>query len=213
MRRSRTIVAHGVQWKLPVFIVLAAIGILGVGLWLTNATPGSAEFAAREMARPTSGIQSAVADLADLEPGAKMLVGAFAAQPSFSSAGNGQPELIPDEWEAPLFDILLDEKQDMNQRNARLLELATGAAKGVPSVQEECLMHLLFGLADDDGARFLAVATNSAIPAPMRAEFLREALAMRPTELGEWLSQQITNHYEPEVSSVARLYLLDRKGD
>jgi hypothetical protein len=162
VRRSRTIVAHGVQWKLPVFIVLAAIGILGVGLWLTNATPGSAEFAAREMARPTSGIQSAVADLADLEPGAKMLVGAFAAQPSFSSAGNGQPELIPEEWEAPLFDILLDEKQDMNQRNARLLELATGAAKGVPSVQEECLMHLLFGLADDDGARFLAVATNEA---------------------------------------------------
>lgn len=213
MRRSRTIVAHGVQWKLPVFIVLAAIGILGVGLWLTNATPGSAEFTTREMARPTSGIQSAVADLADLEPGAKMLVGAFAAQPSVSSAGNGQPELIPEEWEEPLFDILLDEKQDMDQRNARLLELATGAAKGVPSVQEECLMHLLFGLADGDGAQFVAVATNPAIPVGMRAEFLKQALGMRPQELGEWLSQQVSNHYEPEISSIARLYLLDRKGD
>jgi len=196
---------------LPVFIVLAAIGILGFGLWLTNATPGSAEFATREMAGPASGIQSAVANLPDLDSGAKMLVGAFAAQPSVSADGNGQPELIPEEWEAPLFDILLDEKQDMEQRNARLLELATGAAKDVPSVQEECLMHLLFGLTDDDGTQFVAVATNPAIPVGMRAEFLKQALEMRPQELGEWLSQQVSNHYEPEISTITRLYLLDLK--
>jgi len=163
------------------------------------------------MAGSASGIQSAVADLADLDSGAKMLVGAFAAQTSVSANGNGQPELIPEAWEAPLFDILLDEKQDMEQRNARLLELATGAAKDVPGVQEECLMHLLFGLADGDGAQFVAVATNPAIPVGMRAEFLKQALEMRPQELGEWLSQQVINHYEPEISTIGRLYLLERK--
>ena len=213
MQRSRTVVAHGVQWKLPVFIIIAAIGILGVGLWLTNSTPNRAEFATREMARPASGIQSAVADLADLDSGAKMLLGAFAAQPSTSATDDGQPEIIPKEWEEPLFEILLDEKQDMDQRNARLLELATGAAKGVPSVQQECLMHLVFGISDDNGAQFVAVATNPAIPVGMRAEFLKQALEMRPQELGEWLSQQVSNHYEPEISTIARLYLLDRKGD
>ena len=120
---------------------------------------------------------------------------------------------MPEEWEAPLFDILLDEKQDMEQRNARLLELATGAAKGVPSVQQECLMHLVFGISDDNGAQFVAVATNPAIPVGMRAEFLKQALEMRPQELGEWLSQKVGSHYEPEISTIARLYLLDRKGD
>ena len=197
------------QHKIPVLITVAAIVILAIGLWFTNTTTSSDEFPVRELAGLDLPVQSAVADLEDLGPGAKMLVAAFAAQPPASADGNGQPELIPEEWEAPLFDILLDEKQDMEQRNARLLELATGAAKDVPSVQEECLMHLLFGLTDDDGARFLAVATNSAIPTPMRAEFLKEALAMRPTELGEWLSQQVSNHHEAEISSVARLYLLD----
>ena len=194
-------------WRFPALIGLVALCTAAVSLWLAGQRAVSEDGALQEeVARPLDDI--AAAEMPNLKSEERAIVEAFAAQPSVSADGNGQPELMPEEWEAPLFDILLDEKQDMEQRNARLLELATGAAKDVPSVQEECLMHLLFGLTDDDGARFLAVATNSAIPAPMRAEFLQEALAMRPTELGEWLSQQITNHYEPEISSVARLHLL-----
>lgn len=129
---------------------------------------------------------------------------------SVDRENNGpQTALVPEDWEQPLFDILMDEEQSMDERNARLLELATGAARNVPAVQEECLMHLLFGIPDSNASQFLAVTTNPAIPVQMRAEFLKEALAMRPTELGEWLSQQVTNHYEPQISSVARLYRLE----
>ena len=201
------------QHKIPVLITVVAIVILGIGLWFTNTTTSSAEFPVRELAVLDSPVQSAAADLEDLGPGAKMLVAAFAAQPPASAAGNSQPELIPEEWEQPLFDILLNEEITMDQRNAGLIDLATGPAIGVPSVQEECLMHLVFGISDDNGAQFVAVATNPAIPVGMRAEFLKQALEMRPQELGEWLSQQVSNHYEPEISTIARLYLLDRKGD
>ena len=195
------------QHKIPVLITIAAIGILAIGLWFTNTTTSSDEL--RELEGLDSSVQSAAADLEDLGPGAKMLVAAFAAQPPASAAGNSQPELIPEEWEQPLFDILLNEEITMDQRNAGLIDLATGPAKGVPSVQEECLMHLLFGMSSNSGAQFVAVATNPAIPVGMRAEFLKQALEMRPQELGEWLSQQVSNHYEPEISAVARLYLLE----
>ena len=195
------------QHKIPVLITVVAIVILSIGLWFTNTTTSSDEFPVRELAGLDSPVQSAAADLEDLGPGAKMLVAAFADQPPASAAGNGQPELIPEEWEKPLFDILLNEELTMDQRNAGLIDLATGPAKGAPSVQEECLMHLVFGISDDNGAQFVAVATNPAIPVGMRAEFLKQALEMRPQELGEWLSQQVSNHYEPEISTIGRLYL------
>ena len=201
------------QHKIPVLITIAAIGILAIGLWFTNTTTSSDELPVRELEGLDSSVQSAAADLEDLGPGAKMLVAAFAAQPPASAAGNSQPELIPEEWEQPLFDILLNEEITMDQRNAGLIDLATGPAIGVPSVQEECLMHLVFGISDDNGAQFVAVATNPAIPVGMRAEFLKQALEMRPQELGEWLSQQVSNHYEPEISAIARLYLLDHKAE
>ena len=193
------------QHKIPVLITIAAIGILAIGLWFTNTTTSSDELPVRELEGLDSSVQSAAADLEDLGPGAKMLVAAFAAQPPASAAGNSQPELIPEEWEQPLFDILLNEEITMDQRNAGLIDLATGPAIGVPSVQEECLMHLVFGISDDNGAQFVAVATNPAIPVGMRAEFLKQALEMRPQELGKWLSQQVSNHYEPEISSISRL--------
>ena len=201
------------QHKIPVLITIAAIGILAIGLRFTNTTTSSDELPVRELEGLDSSVQSAAADLEDLGPGAKMLVAAFAAQPPASAAGNSQPELIPEEWEQPLFDILLNEEITMDQRNAGLIDLATGPAIGVPSVQEECLMHLVFGISDDNGAQFVAVATNPAIPVGMRAEFLKQALEMRPQELGEWLSQQVSNHYEPEISAIARLYLLDHKAE
>jgi hypothetical protein len=150
----------------------------------------------------------------DARPSSSMvpaIVEAYMAQPhaSETNGNSGTSVLVPQEWEQPLFDILMNDEQSMDERNTRLLELATGAARSVPAVQEECLMHLLFGIPDSNASQFLAVTTNSAIPVQMRAEFLKEALAMRPTEIGEWLSQQVSNHHEPAISSVARLYLLD----
>lgn len=158
-------------------------------------------------------IQSAVEGLADLDTGSRMVVEAFATQTATPATNDAQSALIPEQWEQPLFDILLNEDLTMDQRNAGLIQLATGPAKGVPSVQEECLMHLLFGISSNSGAQFVAVATNTAIPVGMRAEFLKQALEMRPQELGEWLSQQVSNHHEPEISTIARLYLLDLKAD
>ena len=197
-------------WRFPALIGLVALCTAAVSLWLAGQRAVSEDGALQEeVARPLDDI--AAAEMPNLKSEERAIVEAFAAQPSVSADGNGQPELMPEEWEAPLFDILLDEKQDMEQRNARLLELATGAAKGVPSVQQECLMHLVFGISDDNGAQFVAVATNPAIPVGMRAEFLKQALEMRPQELGKWLSQQVSNHYEPEISSISRLYLLDLK--
>lgn len=149
--------------------------------------------------------------MADLDAGSRIVVEAFATQSAGPATNGAQSALIPEEWEQPLFDILFNEELTMDQRNAGLINLATGPAKGVPSVQEECLMHLLFGLSDDSGTQFLTVATNTAIPIGMRAEFLKQALEMRPQELGEWLSQQVSNHYESEISTIARLYLLDLK--
>ncbi len=139
----------------------------------------------------------------------RKIVEGFAGAPLSADQSSIESDLVPEQWEKPLFDILLNEEQTMDERNARLLELATGPAKGVPAVQEECLMHLMYGIPDNNGAQFVEVATNSAIPVEMRAEFLKEALAIRPAELGEWISQQVTNHYEPAISSIARLYLLD----
>ncbi len=103
----------------------------------------------------------------------------------------------------------MDEQQGMEERNTRLIELATVTAKSVPAVQQECLLHLLFGLSDSDGERFLSIATNASLPVGMRAEFLKEALAIRPSELGEWLSERVRNHHEPEISAIARLYLIE----
>jgi hypothetical protein len=158
-------------------------------------------------------IRTEVAGLADLDSGSKMVVEAFATQSTKSATNGAQTPLIPEEWERPLFDILLDEELTMDQRNDRLIDLATGPAKGVPRVQEECLMHLLFGISSGNGAQFVAVSTNPAIPVRMRAEFLQQVLEMRPQELGEWLSHQVSNHYELEISAIARLYILNKKLD
>jgi hypothetical protein len=138
-----------------------------------------------------------------------MLMDAFTTDTPEAAETPGESRLVPEEWEEPLFAILTDEEQGLAMRNARLIELATGPARNEPTVQEECMLHLLFGLADSDGAKFLLVVTNPAIPVEMRADFLREVLAMRPIQTGEWLSEQISSHHEPAISSTGRLYLRD----
>jgi len=136
----------------------------------------------------------------------------IADRPEGFPAPAGENQLVPEEWEAPLFGILLDTNGGMDTRNARLLELATRNAIREPLVQQECLRHLLFGLSDDDGALFLAIATNPVVSLRMRSEFLKEALVLRPTQLGEWLSGQLGSHHEPEIRQLALRYLLGARG-
>lgn len=198
---------------MPAFIIAVTALVVVVVLWLTAAPSETKTTASGKGRDSAEDIQAMVAGVADLDAGSRMVVEAFATQSGESATNGAQSALIPEEWEQPLFDILLNEELTMDQRNAGLIDLATGPAKGVPSVQEECLMHLLFGISSNSGEQFVAVATNAAIPVGMRAEFLKQALEMRPPELGEWLSQQVSNHNEPEISIIARLYLLDRKGD
>lgn len=123
---------------------------------------------------------------------------------------SGAEQLVPIEWEGPLFEVLLlDRSQGMQIRNDRLLDLATNAARGVPTVQRECLRHLAFGLSDNDGVRFVDIATNPVLPVELRAEFLKETLVVRPPALGEWLGRQLHTHSEPEIGQLARRYLLN----
>jgi len=197
------------KWRVPAAIVLTAIVAMAAGIWLTREAPKDEGLPA--IAVGAEGIRSAISQVTGLDPGGQAALQNFAAQPTKTIDGRTESTLVPEEWEEPLFDILMHEEQSMNERNTRLLELATGPARNVPAVQEECLMHLLFGIPDSNAPQFLAAATNPAIPVQMRAEFLKEALAMRPAELGEWLSHQVINHHEPAISSVGRLYLLDLK--
>jgi hypothetical protein len=199
------------RWKAPAIIVVAAVVAMAVGLWATRQQPENSQ--EDSAAKGSDNIRPAISQVPELNPGAQMVLETFVTQPSETINNRDESTLVPEEWEQPLFDILMNDEQSMDERNTRLLELATGAARNVPAVQEECLMHLLFGIPDSNPSQFLAVATNSAIPVQMRAEFLKEALAMRPTEIGEWLSQQVSNHHEPEISTIARLYLLDSRSE
>ena len=192
--------------KFPSLLTGAAIVAMGIGLWITRQQ--STDDKVTAAATVPEAIQSATSHVTDLDTGQRMVLEGFINRLPEPLNVRTESALVPEEWEEPLFGILMNEEQSMNERNARLLELATGPAKDVPAVQEECLMHLLFGIPDSNASQFLAVTTNSAIPLQMRVEFLKEALGMRPTELGEWLSQQLSNHYEPGISSIARLYLL-----
>ena len=118
-------------------------------------------------------------------------------------------DLLPEAWEAQLFEILLSKDQDMDSRNSRLLEMATKFAVGVPSVQRECLSHLAFGLSDSDRGSFLALIKNPSIPEKIRADFFGEVLNMRPSFLSGWLSDQMKDHTEGSIRSLAREYLTD----
>jgi hypothetical protein len=114
---------------------------------------------------------------------------------------------IPAEWEDALASILLDQQQPINVRNARLMELATSQAVQVLRVQQECLMHLAFGLPDEDQGTFLAVCSSYKLPVSLRERFLDQVLAIRPTNLCVPLCEQILQLGEPSLSVIAQDYL------
>jgi hypothetical protein len=132
-----------------------------------------------------------------------------------SQTNNEDPvcELVPLEWEEPLFKILLDQKEGSNNRCLKLIEMATATAKNVPSVQRECLKHLIYSLQDTDTELFLLVSTNPAIPLQMRVEFFQEVLGIRPDELCESLCSRLAVTKEAPLAGYAISYLNDRKAE
>ena len=122
-------------------------------------------------------------------------------------------EPVPLEWEEPLFKILLDQKEGSNNRCLKLIEMATATAKHVPSVQRECLKHLIYSLQDTDTELFLLVSTNPAIPLQMRVEFLQDVLGIRPDELCESLCSRLAVTKEAPLAGYAISYLNDRKAE
>ena len=131
--------------------------------------------------------------------------------PSQTSNEDPVRESVPLEWEEPLFKILLDQKEGSNNRCLKLIEMATTTAKYVPSVQRECLKHLIYSLQDTDSNLFMLISMSPAIPLQMRVEFVREVLEIRPDELCEWLCSKLAVTKEPQLVECALSYLNTRK--
>jgi hypothetical protein len=95
--------------------------------------------------------------------------------------------------------------QSMQERNDRLIKLATSEALGVPSVQEECLRHLAYGLSNEQQAEFLSLISNQNIPIELRKKFFSMLIEMkRPDELIRWLCKSISSQQERELLDEAR---------
>ena len=114
---------------------------------------------------------------------------------------------IPIEWEGPLFSVL--EMEDMDRRNAGLIQMATVTARQVPRVQAECLAHLTYALEEKDYAQFLALIRNPSLPLGSRIQFLEETLKIRRPEFSEWLARNLVNQPEVEISQASRRFLAE----
>lgn len=127
--------------------------------------------------------------------------------------GDQSVNSIPKEWEEPLMTILLDPRGSPQERCLKLIDLATRKAKGVPVVQRECLKHLIYSLQDNDWNSFLFLSTNSAIPLPLRIQFVQEVTGIRPDDLSEWLCANLSQSPEAALAGFAKGYLEARKAE
>ncbi|MFZ0435073.1 MAG: hypothetical protein WAL87_03755 [Chthoniobacterales bacterium] len=119
----------------------------------------------------------------------------------------GEATFIPEEWESPLMDVLQNEKQGNNERVRGLIYIATVTARGVPSVQEECLKHLLYSLSDNDRDLFQLLSTTSSIPIEVRKRFLQQTLDLRPQDLCIWLSERLIKNQDAALVQIGQSYL------
>jgi hypothetical protein len=116
-----------------------------------------------------------------------------------------ETDFMPVEWEEPFLDIMEQEGQCMRERNARLIEFATVRAVGVPSVQEECLRHLAYGLNSDQKDEFYNLAVSSSIPLALRKRFLGWVLDMgRNDEFVIWLCRSLRSHGNADLVAFAK---------
>jgi len=125
--------------------------------------------------------------------------------------GQGITEPLPLEWEDPVIAVLNNSYSNNDERNKALIMMALHTARHVPRVQQECLMHLAFGLKDDDYQLFYNLSTDSAIPIGVRLKFIDQVFAIRPKELTKWLGQSLRMTSDPALISRAQIFLKEQK--
>ena len=132
-------------------------------------------------------------------------------KPRFNSPKNldyigfEEDQSLPIEWEEPFLDIMAKDGQSMDERNSRLIDLATKTAIGVPQVQDECMRHLAYGLRSDQKSEFHDLVTNKNIPKEIRKRFLGFIFDMgRSDELIAWLCRSLRTHGDVEIISFAK---------
>lgn len=131
---------------------------------------------------------------------------AEAPQPS-SLQEQSATDRLPLEWEGPVIAVLNNNYPSSNERNQALVAMALQTARHVPRVQQECLMHLAYGLRDDDYEIFLKLSTDISIPIGVRLKFIDEVFSIRPKELTNWLGQSLRMSTDPALISRAQDFL------
>lgn len=111
---------------------------------------------------------------------------------------------LPLEWEGPVIAVLNSNYPSGDERNKALIVMALQTAKHVPRVQQECLMHLAYGLKDDNYETFLKLSTDISIPIGVRLKFIDEVFSIRPKELTKWLGQSLRMTSDPALISHAQ---------
>lgn len=114
---------------------------------------------------------------------------------------------LPLEWEGPVIAVLNNSYPSSNERNQALIVMALQTARHVPRVQQECLMHLAYGLKDDNYETFLKLSTDLSIPIGVRLKFIDEVFSIRPKELTKWLGQSLRMTSDPALISRAQDFL------
>lgn len=114
-------------------------------------------------------------------------------------------DFLPEEWEPVFFEIFEDVNEPMQIRNQRLMNLVLSSAVGVPSVQRAGLLHLAYGLPDDDAESFLRLIRSKSVPLDLRLQMLETVLNFRPEPLAQQLIEALSVHDELSISQAARM--------
>jgi hypothetical protein len=114
-------------------------------------------------------------------------------------------QVLPVEWEEPFLEIMTKPDQSMDQRNSLLIDFAINKAVGVDAVQEECLMHLAYGLRSNQKDEFDKIITTPNIPIEIRKRFLGHLFDMnRSDDFITWLCGQVRILGNAELISFCR---------
>jgi hypothetical protein len=129
----------------------------------------------------------------------------FNSPKNFDHIGFEEDQALPIEWEEPFLDIMTKDGQSMDERNSRLIDLATKTAVGVDAVQEECLRHLAYGLRSNQKEEFEKIITTPNIPIEIRKRFLGHLFDMnRNDDFINWLCGQVRIYGNAELISFSR---------
>jgi hypothetical protein len=85
------------------------------------------------------------------------------------------------------------------------MNLVLSSAVGVPSVQRAGLLHLAYGLPDDDAESFLRLIRSKSVPLDLRLQMLETVLNFRPEPLAQQLIEALSVHDELSISQAARM--------